>query len=64
LLQCRDQPRIAVLAILGALNWSAEWYSPSGPATPEQVGESMADYLILGLLSREAAADNGADARV
>lgn len=57
-------PRIAVLAILGALNWSAEWYSPSGPATPEQVGESMADYLILGLLSREAAADNGADARV
>jgi TetR/AcrR family transcriptional regulator, cholesterol catabolism regulator len=43
--------RIAVLSILGALNWTPEWYSPNGPATPEELGETMADTLLNGLLA-------------
>ncbi|HEX3913398.1 MAG TPA: TetR/AcrR family transcriptional regulator [Steroidobacteraceae bacterium] len=45
--------RIAVLSILGALNWTPEWYSANGPATPDQLGETMADTLLNGLLAVE-----------
>lgn len=43
--------RVAMLAILGALNWVPEWYSPTGPATPEALGEMMADTLLGGILA-------------
>jgi AcrR family transcriptional regulator len=42
-------PRITVFAILGALNWTPEWYSPSGPESAEVIGRKMADSLIHGL---------------
>jgi TetR/AcrR family transcriptional regulator, cholesterol catabolism regulator len=42
--------RIAVLGILGALNWTAEWYSPEGPADADEVGDRLADVLLEGLL--------------
>lgn len=42
--------RIAVFGILGALNWTPEWFSPSGPMSAEEVGQKMADSLINGLL--------------
>ena len=45
-------PRIAVLSILGILNWVPEWYSPAGPDTPEEVGERIADVVLLGLAAR------------
>lgn len=41
--------RIAVFTILGALNWTPEWYSPHGPAGAEEIGEKLADYLLHGL---------------
>lgn len=41
--------RIAVLTILGALNWSAEWLSPQGKLTPEEVGGLLADTLLMGV---------------
>ncbi len=41
--------RIAVLAILGALNWTPEWLSPDGRLSPEEVGEIMADTLLMGV---------------
>jgi AcrR family transcriptional regulator len=41
--------RLAVFGILGALNWTPEWYSPSGPASAEEIGQKMADSLINGL---------------
>ena len=42
---------ITVAGILGALNWVPEWYSPKGPATPEEIGEQLADLLLGGLLA-------------
>lgn len=47
----RVDSRVAVLGILGALNWTAEWYSPSGPATAEEIGGKLADSLLLGVLA-------------
>jgi TetR/AcrR family transcriptional regulator, cholesterol catabolism regulator len=43
--------KIAVLAILGALNWTAEWFKPDGPDGAEQIGDRMATSLLRGVLS-------------
>ena len=45
--------KIAVLTILGALNWVPEWFSRAGPFTPAEVGDKMADHLLSGLLKRD-----------
>jgi TetR/AcrR family transcriptional regulator, cholesterol catabolism regulator len=42
--------RIAVMTMLGALNWTPEWYSPKGPATPAKLGDMIADTLLTGIL--------------
>ena len=39
-------------AMLGALNWSVQWFSPDGPLSVEEVAERLADYLIRGLLTK------------
>jgi AcrR family transcriptional regulator len=39
-------------AMLGALNWSVQWFRPDGPMTAEQIAEELADYLIRGLLAK------------
>ena len=39
-------------AMLGALNWSVQWYRPSGPQTAAEIAEQLADYLIRGLLAK------------
>lgn len=44
-------PRIAVLTILGALNWTPEWFSPDGKLSPAEVGDLMAGTLLGGILS-------------
>jgi TetR/AcrR family transcriptional regulator, cholesterol catabolism regulator len=41
--------RIAVLTILGALNWTPEWLSPNGTLSPEEVGGMIADTLLMGV---------------
>jgi TetR/AcrR family transcriptional regulator, cholesterol catabolism regulator len=41
--------RIAVLTILGALNWTPEWLSPEGSLSPEEVGGMIADTLLTGV---------------
>jgi TetR/AcrR family transcriptional regulator, cholesterol catabolism regulator len=46
--------KIAVLGILGALNWTAEWYSPDGPVPSEVVGDRLADTVLWGLLRSNA----------
>lgn len=43
--------RIAVLTILGALNWTPEWFSPAGRLSARDVGERMADTLLGGILA-------------
>lgn len=44
--------RIAILTILGALNWTPEWYSPEGCSTPSELGDMVADSLLSGLFVR------------
>lgn len=41
--------KVAVLGILGALNWTPEWYSPEGSASPEQIADALAASLLNGL---------------
>jgi AcrR family transcriptional regulator len=43
---------LAARAMLGALNWSVQWFSPEGPLSSAEVAEALADYLIRGLLAR------------
>jgi AcrR family transcriptional regulator len=39
-------------AILGALNWSVQWFHPEGPLTAAEIAEGMGNYLIRGLLAK------------
>ena len=43
-------PKIAVFAILGAINWIARWYRPEGEAHAPELGEQFSDYLLGGLM--------------
>jgi len=43
-------PKIAVFAILGAINWIARWYSPEGGAAVPVLGDQFADFLLRGLV--------------
>jgi AcrR family transcriptional regulator len=43
---------IATRAFLGALNWTAQWFRPDGPAGPDAVAAVVADYAVTGLLKR------------
>lgn len=43
-------PKIAVFAILGAINWIARWYTPQGSVQPPELGAQFADTLVRGLL--------------
>ncbi len=47
--------KVTVLAILGALNWTPEWLSPDGPATPTAVADRIAAGLLRGVLRRPSA---------
>ncbi len=42
-------PKIAVFAILGAINWIARWYRPDGTIHTQQLGSEFADHLVGGL---------------
>lgn len=39
-------------AILGALNWSVQWFRPDGQMTAEEIAEKLADYLVRGLSAK------------
>lgn len=39
-------------AILGALNWSVQWFRPDGEMKAEEIAEKLGDYLVRGLLAR------------
>jgi len=42
-------PTVATRAFLGALNWTAHWFRPEGPETPDRVADLIADYAVAGL---------------
>ncbi len=44
-------PKIAVFAILGSINWIARWYSPEGGAEGPALGDQFADLLLRGLVA-------------
>jgi AcrR family transcriptional regulator len=41
--------KIAVFAILGAINWIARWYRPEGSLHAAELGDQFATYLVGGL---------------
>lgn len=47
-------PKIAVFAMLGAINWIARWYRPEGRAHAAELGDQFADYLLGGLIAGSA----------
>ena len=44
-------PKLAVFAILGAINWIVRWYSPRGSVQQPALGAQFADHLLRGLLA-------------
>lgn len=45
-------PKVAVFAILGAINWIARWYRSDGSIDARALGSEFADYLVGGLTCR------------
>jgi AcrR family transcriptional regulator len=45
----RVDAKVAVFAILGAINWIARWYRPEGSLHAEELGAQFADHLLRGL---------------
>jgi len=50
-----SDPKVAELAILGAVNWSVKWFRPDGGKPAREIGRDMADLLVRGLLVPGAA---------
>jgi hypothetical protein len=40
---------VVTRAMLGALNWTARWYDPSGPRSARALAVEIASYLVRGL---------------
>jgi TetR/AcrR family transcriptional regulator len=57
-------PKMAVFAILGAVNWVQTWYSPDGEVGPKEIAEMFATFLVRGLerTRRDALVDAGGEA--
>ena len=45
-------PKMIEFAMMGAVNWIAKWFDPTGEQTSDQIGDAFADYLVGGLLKR------------
>lgn len=41
---------IAVLSMLGSVNFIYQWYNPKGPLSPSELADALADHLIAGIL--------------
>jgi AcrR family transcriptional regulator len=41
-----DDSRVARLVLMGALNWTVQWYRPDGSKTIEQLARQLADFVI------------------
>ena len=48
----RRDPRLAALALLGALNWTVKWYREGGGKSAAEVGEEFAAIFLHGLETR------------
>jgi AcrR family transcriptional regulator len=52
-------PRLAALALLGAMNWTVKWFSAEGGRSAREVGAEFADLLLDGLRRRDAPSRRG-----
>lgn len=50
--------RLSALAILGALNWTVQWYTPEGPSNPQEIAREFSNLFVNGLLRRRPSARN------
>ena len=55
-MRVRRNVNLKLLRLLsfGAVNWVAQWYSPRGPFTPEQIADAFWDYTSSGVLEAPA----------
>lgn len=44
-----DDERLTLLAFLGAINYSYQWYDPSKDATPDEIADQFTDIFIRGI---------------
>ena len=44
-----DQPQLASLFILGAVNWMLQWFRDDGPMAPEDVAAAYSRLVLSGL---------------
>ena len=47
-----DDSRVARLFLMGALNWTVQWYQPDGPRSIEQLARQLADFVCGGTQSK------------
>jgi len=45
----RGDAALITRAMLGAVNWTARWYRPDGTHGPDEIAESLSEYLVKGL---------------
>jgi len=48
----RQDPKVAVFVILGAINWIARWYRPEGALHAPELGDQFAEHLVRGMVRR------------
>jgi len=46
-------------ALLGASNWTAQWFHPQGSHSVEKIADTLADYLVRGLIAEKPRPING-----
>ena len=44
-------PKVAALALLGAVNWTVKWFRPGGGKSARDIGCEQAEILVCGLLA-------------
>ncbi|MEW2395631.1 TetR/AcrR family transcriptional regulator [Streptomyces sp. NPDC046862] len=54
-------PSLQSLLMMGSAQWAWTWFDPSGPHTAEEVGASLVDMVLGGLLTRPGTASGLAD---
>jgi AcrR family transcriptional regulator len=42
-------PKIAALAVMGAMNWTYQWYRPGGRKSMREIARGFADLIVNGL---------------
>lgn len=52
-------PKVAVFAILGSINWIARWYKPEGSLKADELGTEFADQLVAGLTCGQPSTEEG-----